>query len=146
MKTVSHILSQKESNIFSVEGNTSVFEALQVMMEKNISALLIIENAVLKGIFTERDYARKIILQGRSSKDTTVQEVMTSKLITVELQDSIDDCMQLMTLNHIRHLPVVENNQVIGMLSIGDTVKSVIDNQKSIIAHLESYINGYSVS
>ncbi len=145
MKTVAHILSQKSANVFSAPGNTSVYDALKLMMEKNISALLVIENESLKGIFTERDYARKIILQGRSSKDTEISEVMTSTLINVEPGDSIDDCMQLMTSNHIRHLPVVDAGKVLGMISIGDAVKSVIDNQKSIIAHLESYINGYSV-
>lgn len=146
MKTVSQVLAQKERNIFSVRGDVSVLDGLKVMVEKNISALLVVENGVLNGIFTERDYARKIILQGRSSKDTLISEVMTSKLITVDMQDSIDDCMQLMTINHIRHLPIVAGDTVLGMISIGDAVKSVIDNQKSIIAHLESYINGYSIS
>ena len=146
MKTVSQVLAQKDKNIFSVHGDISVLAGLQVMVEKNISALLVMENDLLKGIFTERDYARKIVLQGRSSKDTLISEVMTSKLILVDMQDSIDDCMQLMTVNHIRHLPVVEGDKVLGMISIGDAVKSVIDNQRSIIAHLEGYINGYSIS
>ena len=102
MKTVSQVLAQKDKNIFSVHGDISVLAGLQVMVEKNISALLVMENDLLKGIFTERDYARKIVLQGRSSKDTLISEVMTSKLILVDMQDSIDDCMQLMTVNRGR--------------------------------------------
>lgn len=144
MKTVSHILSQKPANVFSVSSNTSVFEALNVMMNKNISALLVMSDNELQGIFTERDYARKIILQGKSSKDTPLEEVMTKRIITVGAKDTVEDCMQLMTLNHIRHLPVLENDTVIGMISIGDVVKSVIENQKLIIEHLEGYISGYS--
>ncbi|WP_423148932.1 CBS domain-containing protein [Rubrolithibacter danxiaensis] len=142
MKTVSHILSQKPAQLFSVTTDTSVYHALEIMMEKNISALLVMDFKKLLGIFSERDYARKIILQGKSSKDTPIDEVMTSNLITVSMNDSIEYCMQLMTENHIRHLPVVENEKVSGMISIGDVVKSVIEDQKSIIEHLQNYISG----
>jgi CBS domain-containing protein len=143
MKAVKQILAGKPAQVFSVSPQTTVFEALEVMMTKNISALAIMENMALKGIFTERDYARKIILKGKSSKDTPVSEVMTSEVITISPDDSIDYCMKLMTDRHIRHLPVVENNSVCGMVSIGDVVKSIIEAQKSTIEQLESYIKSY---
>ena len=111
------------------------------MMEKNVSALLIIENEQLSGIFTERDYARKIVLQGKSSKDTQVADIMTRDLITVTSQSSIEDCMQLMTNKYIRHLPVVNNNKLVGIISIGDVVRHIIEEQKSIINHMEQYIS-----
>ncbi|HLS38144.1 MAG TPA: CBS domain-containing protein [Sphingobacterium bovisgrunnientis] len=141
MKTVKHILQSKSAAIFAVSRDTSVLEALQIMMEKNISALLIIEDEKLLGIFTERDYARKVILHGKSSKDTTIQEIMTSSPCTISLSDSIESCMVLMTENHFRHLPVVEDEKVIGMLSIGDLVKFIIEDQKQTIDHLQSYIH-----
>lgn len=141
MKTVKHILQSKSAAIFAVSRDTSVLEALQIMMEKNISALLIIEDEKLLGIFTERDYARKVVLHGKSSKDTTIQEIMTSSPRTVSLNDSIESCMVLMTDNHFRHLPVVEDEKVIGMLSIGDLVKFIIEDQKQTIDHLQSYIH-----
>src|SRR5690606_27715223 len=109
MKKVHHILQQKQAGIYSVEPSVSVFEGLKVMLEKNISALLIIKNEQLHGIFSERDYARKIILMGKSSKDTPMSEVMTADLITVSPEDSIEHCMEIMTEKHIRHLPVIEN-------------------------------------
>lgn len=141
MKTVKHILQSKTPGIYSVAQNTSVLDALKIMMEKNISALLIIENDALLGIFTERDYARKVILHGKSSKDTPIHEVMTSNPRTITQDEAIDSCMQLMTNNHFRHLPIVEGNTVIGMLSIGDLVKHIIEDQKQTINHLQSYIN-----
>ncbi len=141
MKTVKQILDNKPKAIYSVSTSTSVFHALQVMMDKNISALLIMEQGELYGIFTERDYARKIILQGRSSKDTKVSEVMTANIITVSLNDNIDYCMKVMTDSHIRHLPVIQNGKVLGMVSIGDVVKNIIENQKTTIELLESYIS-----
>ncbi len=141
MKTVKYILQQKAAVVYSATPNTSVLDALQILMEKNISALLIVENEVLIGIFTERDYARKIILQGKSSKDTPVHEVMTHNPHTITPNERIENCMELMTTNHFRHLPVVENNEVIGMISIGDLVKYIIEDQKQTINHLQSYIN-----
>ncbi|MBC7746016.1 MAG: CBS domain-containing protein [Flavobacterium sp.] len=141
MRSVKHLLANKSISIISVVKKTSVFEALQLMMKENISALLIIENGKLEGIFTERDYARKIILQGRSSRDTEISEAMTADLLTVSPSDSIDHCMQIMTNQHIRHLPVMENNNVTGMISIGDLVRFVIEDQKKTIEQLENYIN-----
>ena len=141
MKTVKHILQNKSNAIHSVSPSTSVLDALQVMMEKNISALLLMESDELKGIFTERDYARKIILQGKSSKETLIRDVMTAELETVNLNASIDQCMQIMTNRHIRHLPIVEDGKVGGMVSIGDLVKFVIEDQKQTIEQLQSYIS-----
>lgn len=140
MKSVKHIFQNKPLGIIALTETSSVYEALEVMMEKNISALVIMENAVLKGIFTERDYARKIILQGRLSKETLIKEVMTENPITVTMETSISECMNLITNRHIRHLPVVKDGVVIGMVSIGDVVKSIIQDQQQTIQQLESYI------
>jgi CBS domain-containing protein len=142
MKTVKHLLDTKQARVISVPENISVLDALKIMTEKNISAMLVMENEKLTGIFTERDYARKIILQGKSSKDTLIKEVMTADPITINTGDSIDHCMQLMTEKHIRHLPIVVNNEVKGMMSIGDVVKFIIADQKQTISQLESYISG----
>ncbi len=140
MKKVNLILEKKGRQVFSVTAQTSVFDALHVMLEKNISALLIMEKEELLGIFTERDYARKLILQGKSSKETPISEIMTPDLLTLSINSTIDQCMEIMTDKKIRHLPVLENNYVIGMISIGDVVKFVIEDQKQTIQHLESYI------
>lgn len=141
MKTVKQLLSTKSAEIFSVSADVSVLDGLQVMMEKNISALLIMEERKLLGIFTERDYARKIILQGKASVDTPIHEVMTASPITVATGDSLDHCMQTMTDKHIRHLPVIQDGELIGMVSIGDVVKFIIEDQKQTISQLESYIS-----
>jgi len=141
MKTVKLILHKKPAVVHSVSQDVSVLEALEIMMEKNISALLVIEGGRLKGIFTERDYARKIILQGKSSKDTAIHEVMTKDPHTITPDEAIDQCMQLMTNNHFRHLPVLNDGAVIGIISIGDLVKSIIEDQQQTISQLESYIN-----
>lgn len=141
MKTVRNILQYKSQSIYSVEPETSVLDALQIMMDKNISALLVMEGSELKGIFTERDYARKIILQGKSSKETKIKEVMTASLEVINLNSSIDHCMQIMTDKHIRHLPIIDNGKVAGMISIGDLVKFVIEDQKQTIEQLQSYIS-----
>lgn len=135
------ILGNKPANIFSVTSEISVLEALKVMMEKNISALLVMDGDKLEGIFTERDYARKIVLQGKSSKETTIRQAMTADLLTLKPGDTIDYCMQLMTNKHIRHLPVVNDGKVLGLVSIGDVVKYVIQDQKQTIEQLESYIS-----
>lgn len=142
MKTVKQLLDTKHVQIFSVSEQISVLDALKVMTEKNISALLVMEGSQLLGIFTERDYARKIILHGKSSKDTLIKEAMTANPIVINMADTIDYCMELMTDKHIRHLPVVENNEVKGMVSIGDVVKFIIADQKQTISQLESYISG----
>ena len=141
MKNVKNIIQNKSKSIYSVTPQTSVLDALQVMMDKNISALLVTEGPELKGIFTERDYARKIILQGKASKETSIQEVMTAKLETVKLNTSIEHCMQIMTKQHIRHLPIVEDGIVVGMISIGDLVKFIIEDQKQTIEQLQNYIS-----
>lgn len=140
MKIVQQIIAAKTSQIFSVTGETPVFDALTILMDKNISALMVIENEILTGIFTERDYARKVILQGKSSRSALIKEVMTENPITVKPSDTIDYCMMLMTNQHIRHLPVLQDFKVIAMLSIGDIVKFIIEDQKQTISHLESYI------
>src|SRR5690606_2393688 len=142
MKTVKHILHTKPSVVHSVRPDTSVLEALKIMMEKNISALLVTDDDQLRGIFTERDYARKIILQGKSSKDTAIRDVMTRNPHTITPDEAIDHCMQLMTNNHFRHLPVLDGGAVVGILSIGDLVKSIIEDQQQTISQLQSYITG----
>lgn len=141
MKTVQQILNGKPIQIYHVNADTSVLNALQIMTDKNISALLVMEAEQLLGIFTERDYARKIILQGKSSKDTPISEAMTFGPITVEPTDSIELCMQIMTDKHIRHLPVATQGTTLGMVSIGDVVKFIIADQKQTISQLESYIS-----
>jgi CBS domain-containing protein len=141
MKTVNNIVQNNFKSIFSVNPETLVLDALQVMMDKNISALLVMDGTKLKGIFTERDYARKIILVGKSSKATKIKEVMSEKLVTIELGTSIDHCMQIMTERRIRHLPIIENGLVIGIISIGDLVKFVIEDQQQTIEQLQNYIS-----
>jgi CBS domain-containing protein len=142
MGKVRNILEGKGNNIFSVEPTTIVYSAIETMAQKNIGGLLICENGKLVGIFTERDYARKLILKGKSSKDTTIGELMTKNPFTVSLDSSIEECMELMSNRRIRHLPVIENGELVGVISIGDVVRFIIEEQKSIIAHLESYIAG----
>ena len=140
MKKIRNILESKGHQVYSVTPETSVYDALQIMMEKNISSLLIMENDILKGIFTERDYARKLVLMGRSSKDTPIGDIMTANLLTITPSESIDQCMEIMSNYKIRHLPVIDNNRVTGMVSIGDVVKFIIEDQKRTIQQLESYI------
>ena len=140
--TVNQILSTKGNNVYSIIPTISVYDAIKVMGEKNIGAILVIEDDQLKGILSERDYARKIVLKGKSSKSTLVQEIMVSNVITVKPTDDLDFCMELMISRRIRHLPVVEDNKVIGLVSIGDVVKSIIEKQKETIQLLDSYIIG----
>lgn len=140
MGKVRDILRNKGAVIFSVEQTATVYEAIELMCEKNIGGLLIVENGKLAGIFTERDYARKLILKGKSSKDTLIRELMTINPVSVTPASSIEDCMTIMTDKRIRHLPVVESDILIGMISIGDVVRFMIEEQKSIIEHLENYI------
>ncbi|MFC6875792.1 CBS domain-containing protein [Flavobacterium myungsuense] len=139
--TVNQILNTKGKQVFSVTSSITVYEAIKVMGEKNIGAVLIIENENLKGILSERDYARKVVLKGRSSLDTFVYEIMEDDLITVRPSDSIDYCMGLMSSKRIRHLPVVENNTVLGLISIGDVVNGIIEMQKETIDYLHTYIS-----
>lgn len=143
--TVNQILSTKGDTVYSIVSTISVYDAVKIMGEKNIGAILVIEDDLLKGILSERDYARKIVLKGKSSKSTLVQEIMVSKVITVKPTDDLDYCMELMSSNKIRHLPVVDENKVIGLISIGDVVKVIIEKQKETIHLLDSYINGAQV-
>ncbi len=138
---VSDIIKVKGNKVFSVTGQETVFEAIKEMSEKNIGAILVIEDEKLKGILSERDYARKIVLKGKLSRETLVKEIMTENVLTVTTEDTIDKCMAIMTEKHIRHLPIVENDKVLGMISIGDVVNGIIESQKETIAHLQNYIS-----
>ena len=140
--TVNQILAVKGKEVYSVLSSITVYEALVSMSEKNIGAILVVEDNVLKGILSERDYARKIALKAKSSKKTFVHEIMANNVITVKPSDNLDYCMELMYNKKIRHLPVLENENIIGIISIGDVVKSIIDLQKETIQYLDSYISG----
>ncbi len=142
MKTIGQFLDQSKRPVYSVGPNSTIREALEIMAQHNIGALLILNGQTLEGIFSERDYARKVALKGKSSNDAKVSDVMTSKVITINTKHSIDQCMQIMTDNHIRHLPIVNDLEVIGLISIGDVVREMISYQKSIIEQLQSYISG----
>ncbi|MCF0048756.1 CBS domain-containing protein [Dyadobacter chenwenxiniae] len=140
---VQHVMGNKPVNaLWSVTQDNTVFEALELMAVKNIGAVLVLEDNELIGIFSERDYARKVILQGKSSRDTRIREVMTSKVITVETDQKIEECMQIMSDKHIRHLPVNQDGKLIGIISINDIVSAIIHEQKEHISSLESYISG----
>ena len=143
MKTLHQVLSDKKhQEIISIAPNRPVFDALVILAEYKIGALAVIENGKLVGIFSERDYAREVILQGRSSKTTQIHEVMTHEVISAQPDDLVDKAMNLMSVNHIRHLPVLVDDQMVGMLSLGDLVKETIAYQKRLIVELESYIKG----
>ena len=139
--TVDQILAKKGKEVFSVPSTITVYEALGVMSEKNIGAILIIEDTVLKGILSERDYARKIALKAKSSKKTFVHEIMEENVVIVKPTDNLEYCMELMDTKRVRHLPVIENNIIIGIVSISDVVKAIIEIQKETIKHLDSYIS-----
>lgn len=142
MATVTNILANKAKETFTISPESSVYQALEMMVEKNVSALIIMDGEQIAGIFTERDYARKVILKGKASKETPVSDIMTKDLITVTAGTSIDDCMQLMTSKYIRHLPVVEEKKLIGIISIGDVVRQIIEDQKFLIENMGNYIGG----
>ena len=141
MKTVNEILQAKSSKLLSISPEASVLDALKLMAEREIGALVVLDGDQLAGIFSERDYARKVILFGKSSKDTAVSEIMTRKVVCVRPEQSVEDCMALMTDKRIRHLPVLQGNAVIGVISIGDVVKEVISEQRFMIEQLEHYIH-----
>jgi CBS domain-containing protein len=139
--TVNQILSSKGNEVYAVLPTNTVYEALTAMSEKNIGAILVIEDRILKGILSERDYARKIVLKEKTSKNTLVNEIMVSEVICIKPSDNLDYCMELMNAKKIRHLPVMENNVVVGIISISDVVKAIIEIQKDTINHLNSYIS-----
>ncbi|PKO25111.1 MAG: histidine kinase [Betaproteobacteria bacterium HGW-Betaproteobacteria-8] len=143
MKTVRQLLDSKGYETLSVTPDTNVFDALTIMAEKHIGALIVIEDSGhLAGIFSERDYAREVALKGKTSRTTKISEIMSTTVITVTPEQLVDECMELMSGKRIRHLPVVENGKVIGVLSIGDLVKETIAYQQFLIQQLESYIQG----
>ena len=142
MKTMGHFLADNNRQIYSVRPDATVREALELMAQKNIGALLVLDGETLAGVFSERDYARKVILKGRTSSEALVQDIMTAKVITVESAHTIDHCMQVMTEHHTRHLPIMEKQQVKGLISIGDVVKEMMEHQKATIEQLQSYIAG----
>jgi CBS domain-containing protein len=141
MKTVQDMVNNKGSQIYSVAPNTTVFDTLKLMAEKEIGAVLVFEGERVVGIFSERDYARQVILKGKASKDTPVKEVMTARVAYVRPEQTVDDCMALMTDKRIRHLPVLIEGKVAAVLSIGDIVKAVISEKQFIIEQLENYIS-----
>jgi CBS domain-containing protein len=141
MKTVQQLLESKRYSVVSVDPTTTVLGALQVMADKEIGAVIVIDDGHLVGIFSERDYARKVVLQGKASKDTPVREIMTEKVVCVRPEQTIEDCMGLMTDKRIRHLPVLEHKKVIGVISIGDVVKEMLSEKEFLIKQLESYIH-----
>ena len=143
MKLVKHLLDAKGRNVISIAPDASVFDAIKVMADESIGSLVVLdENGKLAGIVTERDYARKVIVMGRSSKDTRVAEIMTTDVLTAAGDHTVNACMEIMTERKIRHLPVVADGRVIAMISIGDLVQAIIADQKEEIEHLEHYISG----
>jgi CBS domain-containing protein len=143
--TVSNILQNKGHGLWHVTPESTVFEAIKLMAHKNVGALLVIEGEKLVGLITERDYTRKVAIKGKSSKETAVREIISAHLITVSPNHSVEDCMKLMTENRIRHLPVVENEKVLGIISIGDLVNWTISAQNAAIEQMQQYIaGGYS--
>ncbi|MBI3068478.1 MAG: CBS domain-containing protein [Betaproteobacteria bacterium] len=140
MKTVRQLLQAKTPGVYSIAPDARVFDALRLMAEKNVGALVVLEGDTLAGIISERDYARKVILHGKSSHDIPVRAIMTDKVVTVQPGQTVEECMALVTNERIRHLPVVEGGKLLGVLSIGDLVKEVIAEQEQTIKQLESYI------
>jgi CBS domain-containing protein len=140
MQSMAQLLSAKGSRVWSISPDATVYEGLELMAEKNIGALLILDGGKAVGIMSERDYARKIILEGRSSRDTQIRSIMTTRLVSARPDATIEECMAIMTRERIRHLPVVDGEAVVGLVSIGDLVKATIDQQQFTIEQLERYI------
>jgi CBS domain-containing protein len=140
MKTIAEILQDKGRDIWSISPEASVYEAIELMAVKGIGALIVLEAGEPVGMISERDYARKVILKNRSSKDTPVREIMTSPVIFTDTGKSVEECMGMMTEKHIRHLPVLNDGRLVAVISIGDLVKAIMDEQKFVIEQLESYI------
>jgi CBS domain-containing protein len=141
-ESIGPILNQKGGMILSISPGSSVYDAIAMMAEKQVGALMVVEGSKIMGIISERDYARKVILKGRSSKDTRVSEIMSSPVIAVSPQHTIGECMKIISDHHIRHLPVLEHEQLVGMISIRDLVNWIISAQNETIRHLEAYISG----
>lgn len=141
MKTVNEILEAKPQRLLSILPSATVLDALKMMADYEVGALVVLDGERLAGIFSERDYARKVILHGKASKDTSVADIMTHKVVCVRPEQSVEDCMALMTDKHIRHLPVLREKRVIGVISIGNVVKEVISEQRFVIEQLEHYIH-----
>jgi CBS domain-containing protein len=142
MRTVEQLIQAKGGEIWSIAPQATTFNALQIMAEKNVGALLVIEKEKLVGIFSERDYARKVILKDKSSKNTSVGELMTREVIYIDAEATLEESMALMSGKRIRHLPVLKNDQLIGIVTLGDVVKQIISDQKFAIRELEKYITG----
>ena len=142
MKRVKDILEIKGRNVWSIEPATSVYDAMKLMADKGVGALMVMEGAKVVGVISERDYARKVILEGRSSRTTQVREIMTAHVLYAQPEQNIEECMAVMTERHVRHLPVMDQDRLIGVISIGDLVKSIIAEQQFIIQQLERYIRG----
>lgn len=142
MTIVAQVLKEKGSTVWSVPPNATVYQALELMAEKGIGAVLVLDGEKIVGILSERDYARKVILKGKSSRDTRVSEIMTPAVYYVQPHQTIEECMALMTAKHIRHLPVVDQGKLVGIISIGDVVKAMIADKEFMIQTLEKYITG----
>jgi CBS domain-containing protein len=142
MTTIGQLLKTKGNEIWSIAPQATIYEALQVMSEKDVGALLVVHKGDVVGIFSERDYARKLILKGKFSKDTSVEELMTRKVLYVGPESTIEDCMALMTAKSVRHLPILKNERLIGIVTLGDVVKQIISDQEFTIHQLENYISG----
>ena len=140
MHTLRQLLGNKTAEVYSVAPNDSVIDAIRLMAQKGVGAVLVMEGAKLVGIISERDYARKVVLHGRSSAETAVREIMTAEVVTVGLQQTVAECMRIVTEHRIRHLPVMDGDEVAGVISIGDLVKSVIEDQKVQLDELQRYI------
>ena len=142
MKTLQRVLDAKGGDVYSIEPGASVFDALEEMAKHDVGALIVMDDGKIVGIFSERDYARKIILAGKSSRETPVHEIMTDRVVYARPDLTLEQCLALMTDKHIRHLPVMRGDDLVGVVSIGDLVKGIIDDQRFLISQLESYVSG----
>jgi len=142
MQTVADILNSKGNSVWTISPDTTVFDALKTMADKNVGALVVLAGEEVVGLISERDYARKVILHGKSSREISVSEIMSTNIHSVRPDQNIEECMEEMTDKRVRHLPVLDKNRLAGLISIGDVVKAIIDNQDATIKHLENYITG----